>query len=440
MGAIRKCTSHQVLIPLLSALVLTLAVVAFSRFQPRCFAEGFAVSVKKPLVQSAYKLIGKTTNPRGRAILHIGPHKVASTYLQAKLCQERDTLEQLGYAIPIADTCKKCRAKHFAGVAFQLKGETNKAGRYSCSSDLPVTELKDFLQSHNSGGAVILSSEEFDDLNEDQVAELANILSDYDTTIVSYYRLKLEHFVSYFTQLQKGRERPISFLDFFWSKISKLNPEAGPADPMTRLNGLCYKRVLESFGRHFGVENLVVINYNGLKAAGLDPWEVMVKEVLGHTEYKLPDDAESKPRNVSPNPLTLSVAAHYFQLVWAQSQTSNSNSSGEIHHPTYYSYDCIRPLLGPLEKVVPKKCSNLKSTCALWELQESEYLTQINGRAKLLHFDFDDEGAVTLGGGHDDYTVCEVDEKSLQDEYKKDSYRAALEEVNRDISDKCSNK
>jgi hypothetical protein len=437
MASLGQSSQHA--IPSLFFIALVLSLAALLLFQQDLLPHRFVPEItitRNTIIESAYKFIGnsKPSSSKPRAILHIGPHKVASSYIQAKLCEERDLLESIGFTVPIAKTCEKCQAKHFAGVAAQLRGSMPKAEKFGCSPD-PVADLKEALKSTN--GSIILSSEGFDLLGDDAVGELADILSDYKTTIVMYYRLKLEHIVSYFTQIQRSRNSPMSFLDFIWKIVSSIDPDAGPNDPVTGLNGLCYKRLFESYGRHFGEENLSIIYYNGLKDADLDPWEVLMKEVLSYKEYTLPEQGVQR-KNVSPNPFHLSMAAHYYKLTWARSSSlSSSEANAEEGVGAAMPYlDCIIPLLEPLEDVLPKKCSNLRSMCALWELQEQEYLNQLSkGKSRLLHFELDSDGEVVFQDKN--YTVCEIDEGRLQEGYNKEQYYSTMEKVTDQIKIQC---
>jgi len=364
----------------------------------------------------------KSTRPR--AILHIGPHKVASTYIQTKLCEERDLLESMGFTVPITKRCK-CRAKHFAGVAAQLRGDMNKAEQFGCSLD-PVADLKYALKLTND--SVILSSEGFDLLDDVAVAQLADILSDYDTTVVILYRRKLEHIMSYYTQLNK-RLIPRSFKEFLW-KFSSIDPSAGPDTSVKEFGGLCYKRLIELYSRHFGKENLTIINYNGIQSAGADPWDVLVKEVIGYKDHQTLKKVEKK--NVSPDPFLLSVASHYYHSAWLNSTINNLSTDSNV----LPKLSCILPLLKPLEEMLPKMCTNLSILCSLWEAQELEYFASLNGTSQLLHFDTDSKGDFILQDTN--HTICDIDIAKLETDVDQMQYHSTLERVHSQIGMKCS--
>ena len=124
---------------------------------------------------------------------------------------------------------------------------------YEASSDaIQATTL-----ATSSGDAnIILSSEEFDMLNDGHVQELPNLLTNYQTTVVIYYRWKLGHLVSYYTQLNRFSVLtfpPLSFKEFIWRFLNDIDPAAGPfKSPIPKLNALCYTRMFDTFGQHFG--------------------------------------------------------------------------------------------------------------------------------------------------------------------------------------------
>lgn len=403
----------------------------------------------------------KTANSKPRAILHIGPHKTSSTYIQSKLCEAQDQLAREGFVIPVSKSCpaveqNQCHTKHFAGVAAQLRGDMVTAHRFGCSSD-PLADLNDALSSiysANDSTGIILSSEGFDYLDENGVAELANVLSNYQTTVVIYFRRKVEHLVSYYSELSKNKARnpllsPLSLTDFFWTFVAHLDPEAGPNDPVPQGNGLCYKRLFDTYSKQFGAQNLAIFHYNGLLDAGKDPWEVLVQDVMmlgpgkgkndnGDEEDLLQESERGNEErmNKSPSAFSSSVADYFYQWRWGDystasaidaSSTSTSSlstvlpvkdqSSAGITNTTRSlllpKLNCVLPLLKQLETILPKKCLDLQNVCSLWELQERQALTHLAGEgSQLLYFDegTDNAGKVSISFRNTEYTgACQVD-------------------------------
>lgn len=388
--------------------------------------------IRQHLPQDLYQLFtpsseteSNTPSSKPRAILHIGPHKTSSTYIQSKIFETQDQLKQEGFVIPVAKTCPEGQQvqwniKHFAGVAGNLKGDMEMTRRYGCSSN-PLADLQDSLRSiysANDSTGIIFSSEEFDNLDDDKVAELAKILANYQTTVVIYFRRKVEHIVSYYGELSKAGNplaSPSSFSNFFWKSVASLDPAAEPNDPIHVLNGLCYKRLFETYSRHFGAQNLAVINLSGLKDIGKDPWEVLVQEVImlslrkgtgENNKAASKDEKEPWKTNISPSSISFSVANQFYQWRWGNPTTAtamdsyctpispsirtnssarNTNTARSLLLP---KLNCVLPFLKPLERVLPKKYHDLRNICKLWELQEQKALNRLaDERSQLLYFD-----------------------------------------------------
>ena len=404
--------------------------------------------------------------PKARCILHIGPHKTSTTYIQNKLCEERGKLEEMGYIVPLG---KVCEDKCFAGMAGQLRGDLGMARRHGCSPD-PISGFKKELQS--SGDAnIILSSEEFDNLGDDHVHELANLLVNYQTTVVIYFRRKLGHLVSYYTQANKccyDIFPPLPFKDFIWRFLNDIDPAADLFhNPIPKLNGLCYSRLFKTYSRYFGKENLVVIDYNEMVDAGEDPWEIIVRDVMGFESYademktsNIEGDHHqdtSKKINVSPDAFSLSVAGSFYQWRWtnpglsapagpnAENVTDIRKQSDDHNHTFLHRLECVLPLLDPLKDMLPKICSTFESVCSLWELHEQEALNRLAKEgSRLLYFKRDDDnpnngegkGGIILGKRNE--TVCEVDTVALTLSTRKRQLDEVFRQVAIQVEQKCS--
>jgi hypothetical protein len=156
------------------------------------------------------------------------------------------------------------------------------------------------------------------------------------------------------------------------------------------LNGLLYKKLLALYARHFGEENLVIISYEGLKKADLDPWEVLVNEVLGYEggPYQTPTNS-SEGANISLDPFLISLKATYDTWRWAaETMLSTERDNGQdigtkldIDAPNEHKKaqnlealheqldvdtrvqltKCTTSSLLPLADVLPRICSNFEA-------------------------------------------------------------------------------
>ena len=82
---------------------------------------------------------------RPRAVIHIGPHKTGSSYIQQKMCLSKSFLASRQWTVPICAQCTNCFDKHFAGVAFELQRKQRLAEVFSCVPD-PVECFKKAIE------------------------------------------------------------------------------------------------------------------------------------------------------------------------------------------------------------------------------------------------------------------------------------------------------
>jgi len=213
-----------------------------------------------------------------KLFLHIGAHKTGSSYIKYQMMRSRDFLLQRGIMLPMGcygDT--NSPSSLFRAVAMQLQGMKIPEAK-NCPEN-PLGDLTRTLESihrDNDSQNIFISSEHFDNLNDEMVAKLTKLFSNFQTTVVLYHRRKQEHIVSYYSQFSAMRNPLTSSLylsDFLGDIMAEVDPEAGVSDPLPTLptifgpisvNGLCYNRVLETYGRNFGPENMVIIHYNGV--------------------------------------------------------------------------------------------------------------------------------------------------------------------------------
>lgn len=108
-----------------------------------------------------------------RVILHIGPHKTGTTYLQKMLYENSEALNQLGVNY-VSEGIAKGYGHH--GIAEEF-----------ISSGVSPT-LEAAARSFSKWSINIISSESFDRLNAHQVEALASTLRDFDTMVVYVVR------------------------------------------------------------------------------------------------------------------------------------------------------------------------------------------------------------------------------------------------------------
>ena len=157
-----------------------------------------------------------------RAIVHVGPHKVGSTSLQAALQQHRDEFARDNFDL-LPDRFESGffdGPKSGANVANCLSGKPR--GATNCTRVLD--QLGRFLDhARRAKRGVILSSEEFDRPDMDMPA-LATALRGFETTIVVMHRPYFEWLQSYYSELH-----PSMSLEEFASADRIVGAAAGEA-------------------------------------------------------------------------------------------------------------------------------------------------------------------------------------------------------------------
>jgi hypothetical protein len=323
---------------------------------------------KKPEYLQKWSFDKTKENLKPSAIVHIGAHKVASSYIQSRMCNDSDTLIGFGLALPVPTQCN-CTDKIFASIAFELQGRKEHGLGFTCSKD-PVDDFGEFLHQNKS---FFISSEEFDNLDERGVKQLKKLLTNFDTKIVVFYRSKLHHLLSYFSQIYKGGKNMVTFQEFLFDQVLQ--------DDHGDLKGLFYSDMLQLYSAFFGANNVFVLCYDGMLSHGIDPWDGLLMSLF--PEHAKRVEASSQKRiNDFEDPLRLSSMAVYNQFA-----SISLNSSDMI------DLKCAAKLesFAAFDNNLRQMCSSLSSLAAPWMINETRYFIQL-GIHHTYYFDgFDDQ-------------------------------------------------
>ena len=193
--------------------------------------------------------------------LHIGPHKTGSTYIQRAFLENRDRLLKLGVNYPSV------------GLGEEIGGHY---GHHKTLVEVTKQEpnaLKEYFAQFLVNDINVVSSENFENLNLEQIKKLRAALSTIDVKIVFYYRNYIDLLPSWWQEEVKHGSMT-SFFEYvlphvlrpFVSKI--LNPAV----------------VLDLYANAFGKENIIVVDYDRARNAGgiLAPlWKLLGVELDG---------------------------------------------------------------------------------------------------------------------------------------------------------------
>jgi hypothetical protein len=179
-----------------------------------------------------------------RYIIHIGPHKTGTSYLQAAFAACRDQLEQRGVWYP--DTWSENLGHH--KLAAELR-----AG---------ISQRPLFLAMNASRyDTVLLSAEDLADLRSERIAELRELIGTSAVRVVFYCRRWSELVPSGWQETIKHGST--STLPEF------LTPHAINPDGSNILN---YGHTIRRFAEHFGLANISLVSYSNLVDSGADLW------------------------------------------------------------------------------------------------------------------------------------------------------------------------
>lgn len=139
-----------------------------------------------------------------RLILHIGPHKTGSTYLQGELLKQRSALANSGILYP--------------DCMLEMWGHTGLANAIKINDVTSYRTELDAINSYN--GDVIISSENFFNMNAEQIEALAALFKAEEVILVAFFRQPTIRLVSLWHEFVKSG-MPKSYSEFVIPHITR---------------------------------------------------------------------------------------------------------------------------------------------------------------------------------------------------------------------------
>lgn len=175
-----------------------------------------------------------------KLVIHAGPHKTGSTYIQKKLHENKDCLEKSGISYPNSYYL-------FYGHHYIIN---------ALNGSIPAEEIRDeILKEVGNLDTCILSSENFFDLRESGVVKLKNAFPDVEITFIYYIRRPSIRLLSRWQEtIKHGGTSAMS--DYFLQH--SLRPLASP-----ELNLFNY---VEMVRKHLGENSFSLIDYETARA------------------------------------------------------------------------------------------------------------------------------------------------------------------------------
>lgn len=202
-------------------------------------------------------------------VVHVGPPKTGSTYLQACLADLRDRLREDGIWYPDLWLEGKVRNSHSQLAVLLAAPEP--------------PDLREEFRRINAEGhrIVVLSCEVFFGLPADRLALLKELMGTSEVELVYYCRRWSDRLPSIWNQnVRAGQAETIpEFLNHYFR---------GPVRAMNVNYGLIWERIAGVFGR----EAVRIVPYSTLMDAGADLFEHFSREFLGWSGAKAPDQGK----------------------------------------------------------------------------------------------------------------------------------------------------
>lgn len=197
-------------------------------------------------------------------ILHIGPHKTASTYIQNQIYKNENILNKYNIIYPKVG---------FFGYGHHELAQLFLDKKYKQIEIL----IKKILNSENDN--IILSSEDFDKLDIEDVKKICYFFRYHNIKIVYVKRFTCEIMVSHWQEMIK-HGNTYSWSEYFFENIN---------NPMnSRVINSCY--VLDLYTNVFGKENIYIIDYNQAKRDNENIFKLFIELISKINDFEYNDE------------------------------------------------------------------------------------------------------------------------------------------------------
>jgi hypothetical protein len=227
-------------------------------------------------------------------VIHIGPPKTASSYLQSQLYLSREALLADGIVYP--DNWWTIPGEYTHDPIVRLLRQGRQA------------EIKATFSQINATGCriVVLSCEDFDDLTPPQYGELRDAIGNNPIDIVFYCRRWCERIPSAWKQAVRTGLFP-TFPEYYLASIRH-----------AQLSGAINSSLIwANIARIFGRSSLKLVSYNNLRDKKVDLFSHFTKQFL---DWKGKPELRKEPLLVNPSPTTIDTEI-VRALNWLDFQT-----------------------------------------------------------------------------------------------------------------------
>lgn len=178
-------------------------------------------------------------------LLHIGPHKTATTYLQLKFAAAREHLRERGMIFP-AEWCASVWNPSHVGLVEGLRTRQYEA-------------LRSVFEGFGDAELVLLSAEDLSHLEQAEVEALAELINGHPTTVIFYCRRWSELLPSIWQERVKHGHYD-TLAEYYSANIN--DPYTSPV--------VNFSLVLRRYAQVFGQKNIKIVSYSNLDDAGIE--------------------------------------------------------------------------------------------------------------------------------------------------------------------------
>lgn len=193
-----------------------------------------------------------------RIVIHVGPHKTGTTFLQSALARARHTLLKQGIFYPSVWFPPDGNTSH--GLIYDLLRKND--------IDLLTAQLNEVL--HTACHTAVISSEALADLSAAEIASLRQLTLGYDTRVVIYCRSWVARMVSGWKEtVRHGNTETLP--EFCAIHL-------GNASQSNQVN---FGVLIEEYARQFGRDSIYLVCYDHLVKSGTNLAEHFLARFCG---------------------------------------------------------------------------------------------------------------------------------------------------------------
>ena len=198
-------------------------------------------------------------------MIHVGPHKTGSTHVQGSLLALNGLIQnRTNYMQPFFDDSGFINLKMQSFFANELHNLKTTDFRY-------LNQLKTFLHiAHEQHHNVLISSEELSFIPLDGASYFSNMVHNFQAKVVITFRDSLSRALSNYRQL---------YPRFALSDEVPLPDFRAYVQRILESMRIYYSYILDMYAKEFGVESLVIIDYDGAIAAKKDLVQIILCEI-----------------------------------------------------------------------------------------------------------------------------------------------------------------